>query len=159
MVKSLFNLAWWRARSQREQRALQIGGMVLLGLWLWRWVLSAAWHTWVHSEPMHAQLDQHLAQMQAMQQQWHALSEPTTPSPEVSLQTLQALVEALGDRAHSRHAGQQFFVEFNNLSPEALAQFLVQSRVQSHARVSEAHWQSVDGQWNGQLVLTLPGGR
>jgi hypothetical protein len=144
MVKSLFNLAWWRARSQREQRALQIGGMVLLGLWLWRWVLSAAWHTWVHSEPMHAQLDQHMAQMQAMQQQWHALSEPTTPSPEVSLQTLQALVEALGDRARSRHASQQFFVE---------------SRVQSHARVSEAHWQSVDGQWNGQLVLTLPGGR
>lgn len=157
-MKSLFKSTWWRARSQREQRTMQLGVMVLLGLGLWQWVLSAAWHTWVHSEPMHAQLDQHMAQMQSMQQQWHALSKRPAPSPQVSLQALQSLVQALGERGSSHLMGQQFHVEFHNLSSESLAQFLVQSSKHGHARLSEAHWQSVNGQWRGQMVFTLPGG-
>ena len=111
-----------------------------------------------HSEPVHAQLDPQIAQMQSMQQQWHALDKYTSPSTQVSLQALQQHVKTLGERASARHVDKQFQLEFKDLSSQALAQFLVQSSEQSQARLSEAHWQSVNGQWRGECVFILPGG-
>lgn len=159
----------WRARTKREQLAMQCGLGVLLCVLVWQLLMGPAWHTWLHSEKKHAQLDKQMAQMQAMQQQWQALPQQNGLAFESSLHALQQLVAALGEEAESRQTQAQFHVDVNDLSSQALAQFLVSS--QAHARVREAHWEVVNStpvnppaengqttnrRWRGQLVFDLP---
>jgi type II secretory pathway component PulM len=150
---------WWRARTERERLAMQWGLAMLLFCVVWQWLVWPARHTWLYSEKMHAQLDQQMAQMQAMQQQWHALPSSNKPAVDISLQAFQSRLNAWGDNVKSRQTNTQFHVDFTDMSSQALVELLVSS--QAHVRVSEAHWAldngtSVNPRWRGQLVFDLP---
>jgi general secretion pathway protein M len=65
--------------------------------------------------------------------------------------------DRLGGSARVVAAGDRATVTLSSASPNALAQWLTQARVDARALPSEAHLhRNAAGLWEGTLVLTLP---
>ena len=148
--------AHWRATSVREQRLLLAALALLLGAALWWLALAPAWATWRSAETQHRALDAQLQQMQFLQAQAKAIKAQPPLAAGEARRLLEASVKALGPAAQMTVMGERVTVTLKGVSAEALAQWLVQARLNARALPSEAHWvRSGPGTWDGTLVLNL----
>ena len=83
------------------------------------------------------------------------------PVGELDVDALRALEltirQRLGTTARYSIAGERVTVTLTGATPEALAQWLAQARVNARALPAEARLKrTAAGQWDGTLVMTLP---
>ena len=150
---------WLAARSPREQLGLH-SVAVLLGLWLlWQTGVAPAWQVWRGDRAQQAKLDQQLADMQAWQQEAQQLQQQIAAAPPNSLRSLQELAKTLGPSTQVQVQADRINIQFKDAAPQALAEFITQARLQARAKPEQAHWQSRQGHWDGQLVLSIPNSR
>jgi type II secretory pathway component PulM len=130
---------------------------VLLLLVLWQTTWMPAWRTWSHSEQTHQRLEQQLSDMRQMQQQLQQLQSQAPIAPQAAAQSLQTLASTLGKHTQVQQQAGQVQIQFKDVEPQQLAEFLSQAHQQSRARVLQANWQSTRGIWSGQIQFALPG--
>lgn len=149
--------AWWRERSLRERRALQLALLLVGALLLW-WAVRPAWQTLRAAPAQLAQLD---VQWQAMQRQ-AAEARELRATPPVTVEqaqlALKASADALGDKARLVVQGDRATLTLNGLPSGALRDWLLQARSSARARPIEARLTRAASGYSGSIVLVIGGG-
>ncbi len=155
--------ARWQALSSSEQRSLTGLAWVLSLALLYSVALAPAWRTLTHSHAQREQLNQQLAQMQALQAQAQALQQRTPLSRDEALRALQSLSKGAGSGLQLTVQGERVSVQVTALPASALAQWLQMARTQAQSLPVEAHLSQAKAtspgasiSWSGSLVLSLP---
>ena len=148
---------WLRRGTALKPALWQILIGVLLLLVLWQTTWMPAWRTWVNSEHRHLQLEQQLRDMQQMQQQLQQLQSQAPITPQAAAQSLQTLASTLGKQTQVQLQAGQVQIQFKDVEPQQLAEFLSQAHQQSRTRVVQANWQSTRRLWSGQILFAVPG--
>jgi general secretion pathway protein M len=147
------------ALAPRERRALQLA-VVVVGLALVWWVvLAPALGTLTKAPAQRLQLEQQRDRMLALQLRAQTLQAQATLPPADALQALQTAVSALGSGASLQVVGEVATVKLQQVSADALAQWLVQPQVGTRLQPVEARWVRDPGPvpaWSGTLVYRLP---
>lgn len=148
----------WEALAVRE-KLLVAGAVALVALALVWWIaLAPAVRVLRGADQQHRRLDAQLQQMLRLQAQAQAMqSQPKQNYDEALRQLEQAIRQQLGLTARYTIAGERVTLTLANTSPEALAQWLTQSRVNARALPGEAKLtRNTAGGWDGTVVVTLP---
>ena len=148
--------ARWNSVSPREQRLLLAALALVLAAALWWLGLAPALATLRSAEQQHPVLEAQLQQMQRLQAQAKALQAQPAMSLNEARRLLEASLKPLGATAQLAVVGERVTVNLKGASPDDLAQWLVQARLNARAVPSEAHLlRGVAGTWDGLLVLNL----
>jgi general secretion pathway protein M len=150
---------WLAQRSPREQTGIRAALLIVGVLLLWRMGVAPGLQVWSQSDSRQATLDRQLAEMQTLQQEAKRLGSQTQGGADAALQQLTMLAATLGPDTRVNPQTDQVSIEFKAASPQALADFITQARTQAQSRTVQAHWQFRQGQWQGQLVMSLPAKR
>ncbi len=164
----------WEALAGREQR-LVMGAAVLVGAALLWWIaLGPALSSLRLAKAQHPQLDAQLQQMQSLKAQATALAAMPKVSVDDARRTLESsLKQTLAASAQMTMVGNRATVNLKGASPDALAQWLLQARINARAvptevrlvkgaaaspapGVSPATAAANPVRWDGTVVLTLP---
>lgn len=147
----------------RERRAVTLAlWVVSLGL-LWWAFIAPAWTTLRQAPERHARLDAQLSQMRGMAASAQALRGQTNAQPptrESALRALDQATTAFGANGQFAVQGERATLTLKNASPEALAQWLQQVRINARLVPVEAKLnRPADGApvWSGSLVVAGPG--
>lgn len=150
--------AQWGKLAPREQR-LVLGAVLLVGgALLWWLAIAPAVRTLRAAPALHASLDVQLQQMRSLQTQAQALQSQPRLAPDDAMRALELTIrQRLGTTARYSIAGERVTVTLTGATPEALAQWLAQARVNARALPGEARLKrTANGLWDGTLVMTLP---
>jgi general secretion pathway protein M len=148
--------------SSRERTAVTIAAWVIgLGL-LWWLAVAPAIDTLRQAPARHARLDAQLGQMQRMAATAESLrgqSSAQPPGRDEVLRALETATTALGGTAQLSVLGDRATLTLRNTSPEALAQWLAQVRINARLLPVDSQINREPGSpgWNGTVVLTGPG--
>ena len=160
----------WQTLGAREQALLR-GAAGVVGLALVWWVLIAPpLRTLRQADALQRSLDLQAQKMQALQAQALALQSQPKLSRDDALRALEASIkQRLGPGAQLNVLGDRVTVTLKSTPADALAQWLMQARVNARAIPSEARLvrstnpatPEVPGSrnpvgWDGTLVLSLP---
>ena len=160
----------WQTLGAREQALLR-GAAGVVGLALVWWVLIAPpLSTLRQADALQRSLDLQAQKMQALQAQALALQSQPKLSRDDALRALEASIkQRLGPGAQLNVLGDRVTVTLKSTPADALAQWLMQARVNARAIPSEARLvrstnpatPEVPGSrnpvaWDGTLVLSLP---
>ena len=147
----------------RERRALTLA-LWVVGLGLLWWIgVAPAWATLRQAPERHARLDAQLSQMRGMAASAQALrgqSNAQMPARDTALRALEQATSALGASGQMALQGERATLTLNNATPEALAQWLQQVRLNARLVPVEAKLsRPADSAplWSGSLVLAGPG--
>ena len=163
----------WLALSAREQRGLQVVGVLLL-VWLaWQVLIAPAQNKLRQAESQRLAVAQQLAHMQALQAQALALQQRTPMSRDNALKALQGFALPSGMQLNPQ--GERVLVTLKAVPAHAVSDWLAQARTQAQALPSEVHLTrtstntamqpatsnsavQISPAWDGNLVLVLPRG-
>ncbi len=147
----------------RERRAVTLALWVVgLGL-LWWIAIAPAWSTLSQAPARQAQLDAQLSQMRGMAASAQALrgeSNAQPPGRDTVLRALDQATSALGASGQMVVQGERATLTLNNATPEALAQWLQQVRINARLVPVEAKLNrpaSGAPTWSGTLLVSGPG--
>ena len=165
--------ARWQTLAAREQTLLlSAAGVVGLAL-VWWLLIAPPLATLRQADTLQRNLDAQAQKMQALQAQALALQSQPKLSRDDALRALEASVkQRLGAGAQLNVLGERVTVTLKNTPAEALAEWLVQARVNARAIPSEARLvrrgsptpsamppapgSRTPVAWDGTLVLSLP---
>lgn len=150
--------ARWQQLAPRE-RSLVGAAALLVGLALLYWLaIAPAAATLRGADAAHRTLDEQLQRVLGLQAQARALQAQPRQNRDEALRLLEASVQQrLGTSARTVILGERVTVTLSGTSPDALAQWLTQARVNARAVPSEARLtRNPAGLWDGTLVLNLP---
>lgn len=148
--------ARWDQISRREQQLLQAALALVLVAVLWWVALAPALSTLRSADKQHQQLAVQMQQMQRLQAQAKAIQAQPRPEPEEARRLLEASLKALGNAAQMQVMGERVTVTLKGATPDSLAQWLVQARLNARTVPAEAHLtRNAAGTWDGTLVLNL----
>lgn len=151
----------WAVLASRERRLLSLAGALVLAAALWQWGMAPALRT-LHTAPAQTRvLNAQLQHMQALQAQAQALQKQSPLGYDDALRALTAAMrETLGPTAQISVVAERATVTLQAASPDALALWLEQARLNARAVPLEAHLarSAVPGgsRWSGVLVMGLP---
>lgn len=149
--------ARWRATSPREQRLLLGAAVMVLAALLWWVALAPALATLKKAESRQSVLDVQWQQMQRLQARAQALQAQPPLAPSVARGLLESSLQTLGETTQMSVVGERVTVTLKAASADALAQWLVQVRLNVRTTPTEARLvRNAAGTWDGVLVLTLP---
>ena len=147
----------------RERRAVTLALWVVgLGL-LWWIAIAPAWSTLRQAPERHARLDAQLSQMRGMAASAQALRGQTNAQPpgrDTALRALDQATSALGASGQIAVQSERATLTLNNATPEALAQWLQQVRINARLVPVEAKLDrpaSGAPAWSGTLMVSGPG--
>ena len=168
----------WDALGARERRLVLIAALIVGAALLWWIALGPALSTLKKAQAQHNELDAQLQQMQSLKAQASALAALPKISVEDARRALDAsLKQTLAASAQMVIVGNRATVTLKGASPDALAQWLLQVRINARAVPSEVRLvkaavpatpaNPVTGtapavvtanpvRWDGTVVLTLP---
>ena len=164
----------WEALAAREQRLVIGASVVVLAASLWWIALGPALASLRLANSQHPQLDAQLQQMQSLKAQAAALAAMPKVSIDDARRTLESsLKQSLATSAQMVIVGNRATVNLKNASPDALAQWLLQARINARAvpvevrlvkalPVALAQAGPPAGaptnpiRWDGTVVLALP---
>lgn len=146
----------WHSISRREQQLVLAALALLLAALLW-WVgLAPALATLRAAENQHQLLAAQLQQMQRLQAQVKTLQAQPRMAFDDARRLLEASLKSLGTTAQLAVAGERVTVTLKGASADAVAQWLMQARLNARAVPSEARLvRSAAGTWDGSLVLII----
>ena len=155
--------AHWQRLEQREQKLLRRAALVVGLALLWWLALAPPLRTLSQAEVQQRGLDLQWQKMLALQAEARVLQAQPGLSQEDAVRALEVSVrQRLGASAQLSVIADSATVTLRNAPADALAQWLVQARVNARAVASEARLvrnmanPTVPGGWDGTLVLSLP---
>ena len=146
---------------EKDRKLIQYLALALVFSLLWFWNIAPALKTYQEAPLQLAQLERQTENLKALQAQALALQK----APRVKVQNVgavlqQSLTEILGNSAKLNLEASRATLTLNNVSAEALAQFLTAARTQAQAMPIEAKLQKnktgTVEVWRGTLILSLP---
>jgi general secretion pathway protein M len=159
MMSQLRNLI--QSLPEKDRKLIQYLALALAFSLLWFWNIAPALKTYQEAPLQLAQLERQTENLKALQAQALALQK----APRVKVQNVgavlqQASSEILGNGAKLNLEASRATLTLNNVSAEALAQFLALARSQAQAMPIEAKLQKnktgTVEVWRGTLILSLP---
>ena len=151
----------WAGLPGREKNLFRLAALLLVAFVLWQFSLAPALATLRTADAQAKTLNAQMQQMQAMQVQAQAIEKQPALSVDEAVRALTAATkQTLGTTAQLAMAGDRASVTLKDATPEALAQWLVQARVNARSYLVEARL--VRGTapagpvWSGVLVMGLP---
>jgi general secretion pathway protein M len=154
--------ARWAGLPERERMLVKVAAGLVLAAGLWQLLLAPAWQTLRQAESQARLLDAQLQHMQALQAQAQSLQSQPALGHEAALRALeQATQQVLGGSARLQVAGERASITLQGASPDALAQWLAQVRLNARAVPVETRLARAPGTggattWNGVIVMSLP---
>jgi general secretion pathway protein M len=150
--------ARWDGLAAREKTLTAGAGVLIVVALVWLVLLGPALGTLRSAETQRRALDEQLRQMQTLQAQAQALQAQPKQNHDDAVRLLELSVrQRLGTSARILIAGDRATVTLTGTSPDALAQWLTQARVNARALPGEARIaRNAAGLWEGTLVLSLP---
>lgn len=146
---------------EKDRKLIQYLALALVFSLLWFWNIAPALKTYQEAPRQLVQLERQTENLKALQAQAIALQK----APRVKVQNVGAVLqqsstEIFGNGAKLNLEPSRATLTLNNVSPEALAQFLAAARTQAQAMPIEAKLQknktgTVEF-WRGTLILSLP---
>lgn len=159
-------LAWlqarWQALPPRDRVLAGVALGVLFAAALWWITLRPALITWRTAPAQRQALDLQLQRMQQLQAQAAAIRATAQPLPPLGRDEAQRALEAavrqhFGESARLTLGPQAATLALNGVSGQALAQWLVQARLEARTSPTEARLErQASGVWSGQMTLSLP---
>jgi len=148
--------ARWQGVSTRERRLVLLAVALVLAALLW-WVgVAPAFSTLRAAEGQRRLLDAQLQQMRDLQAQAKALQAQAPLAADEARRLLEASVKPLGATAQLTLAGERATVTLKGVSADALAQWLVQVRLNVRSVPSDARLvRGANGTWDGTLTLNI----
>ncbi|MDP3699759.1 MAG: type II secretion system protein GspM [Hylemonella sp.] len=150
----------WHALAPQDKNRLRGVALVAGALVLWFVLLAPAWHTVQDAPRQHQLLDRQLEKMQHLQTTLVQLREQPRASPAARAQALADTLKSLGPGAQLRVTGAQLTLTLKQVPTGVLADWLVESRVQTGMEAVEARLtrqgQGAGAVWDGVLVYRLP---
>lgn len=150
----------WHALAPQDRSRLRVLVLVAGALLLWFLLLAPAWRTVQEAPRRHAALDQQLEEMQRLHATLVQLREQPRASPEARVQALAGTLTLLGAGVQMRVTGEQLTLTLKQVPAGVLADWLVESRVQTGMEAMEARLtrqgQGAAAVWDGVLVYRLP---
>ena len=151
---------WSRLADQEKQMLMLIAALVI-GAVLWLQILAPA-RTTLHTADAQAKvLSAQLQAMQKMQSQAQALQKQPPLEFDAALKALAlATQQTLGANAQLTNTAERASVTLKGASADALAQWLVEARLNARSAPTEAHLvrttTPAGSVWNGVLIMSLP---
>lgn len=153
--------ARWTQLAAREKNLVRLALGLVFATLLWLLILAPALTTLRTADAQAKVLDAKLQRMQTLQAQAQSLQKQPPLGFDDALRALNAATkQTLGTSAQLNVAGDRASVTLKGASADALAQWLVQARVNARSVPLEARL--VRGTatgaaiWNGVLVMSLP---
>jgi general secretion pathway protein M len=153
--------ARWIRLPGREKNLIRLALLLVLATLLWQFSIAPALATLRTADAQAKALSAQLQQMQAMQTQAQALQNQPAPGFDEAVRALTAATkQTLGATAELGLAGERASVTLKDASPDALAEWLVQARLNARSVPTEARLvraaTSDSPTWSGVLVMSLP---
>lgn len=162
-VKSALHAAWsplrlrWTQSSARERQVARVAlALVALAL-VWFVALSPALRTLQTAKTQGPVLGAQLQSMLQLQAQAQAMQAQPNTSAVDARGLLSAALPTLGKSARMSVAGDRATVSLEGSTVDALTEWLVQVRLNAHARPLELHLSQRQGLWTGAIVLQVSG--
>lgn len=151
----------WSQLADQERQMLSLVLVVLAATVLWLLVLAPARTTLRTADAQAKALGAQLQHMQNLQAQAQSLQKQPPLGWEDALKALNtATQQTLGNTAQLSANGERATVTLQGASADALAQWLVQARVNARSVPAEARLvrasQNGVATWDGVLLMTLP---
>jgi general secretion pathway protein M len=152
---------FWRGLAERERIGVALALSAVLLTLLWWLALAPALQTLGSAGTEAALLESRLQAMRGLRAQAQALqAQPKVGRDEAQRALESSVSQRLGASAQLSVQGERATLVLKAASPEALAQWLAQARVNARALPSEARLQrsanTTAVSWDGTLVLALP---
>ena len=153
--------ARWARLPGREKNLFRLVALLLLAFVLWQFSLAPGLNSLRTADIQGKALDAQLQQMRAMQIQAQAIEKQPALGFDEAVRALGAATkQTLGTTAQLAMAGDRASVTLKEASPDALAQWLVQARVNARSFLIEARLvrgaTAAGTVWSGVLVMGLP---
>lgn len=128
----------WDGLGLRERRLVLIAGALVAAALLWWIALAPALATLRLAQDQHPRLDAQLQQMQTLKAQAGALAAQPKVLPDDARRSLEtSLKQTLGASAQMAVAANRATVTLKGAAPDALAQWLMQARINARAAPAE----------------------
>ena len=153
--------ARWIRLPGREKNGIRLAGLLVLAFLLWQFSIGPSLATLRSSNAQSKALSLQLQAMQAMQVQAQAVQKQPPLGFDEAVRALTAATkQTLGASAQLVLAGDRASITVKEASPDALAEWLAQARLNARSALIEARLvrASTPGGpvWNGVLVMGLP---
>ena len=153
--------ARWAGLPGREKNGLRLAGLLVLAFLLWQFSVGPSLATLRTADTQSRVLGAQLQTMQAMQLQAQAVQKQPPLGFDEAVRALTAATkQTLGAGTQVLLAGDRANITVKDASPEALAEWLAQARLNARSALIEARLvrASTPGGpvWNGVLVMGLP---
>lgn len=153
--------AGWSQLGTREKNLLRLSAALVLGALLWQFSLKPAIATLRSADAQASALNAQLQQMRAAQAQAQTLQKQPPLDFDAASRALSAATrQTLGASAQLSMVGERASVTLKDASPDALADWLIQARLNARSVPLEA--QLVRGSapagvtWSGTVMMALP---
>lgn len=156
--------AWqtrWAALTPKERKGLGLGAAAVLAAVLWMLVVGPGLQQWRTAEAKARALDAQLQQMQTLQVQAQSIQKQPALAYDDAVRALKlATQQSLGLSTQIQVVGDRATVTLQGATPQALAQWLSQARLNARSVPLEAHLARPPGPgpllWNGTVTMGLP---
>lgn len=153
--------ARWEALTPRDKNLVRLALGLVLALVLWQLSLKPAIATLRTADAQARALDAQLQQMRAAQAQAQTLQKQPPLDFDEAVRALTATTQqTLGATAQLNMVGERASVTLKNASPDALAEWLTQARLNARSVPQEARLMRSPAPggitWSGVLMMALP---
>jgi general secretion pathway protein M len=150
-------LSYWRQLKMSERRLILATFWLIFAALLWWLAIAPALKTIKEAPAQHRALDAQLQSMRSLSAEAKNLqSQPKLGLDEAQKALQSAVTLRFGSTAQLNLTGERASLTLKNASPQELALWLTQARVNARALPTEAKLtRNADG-WDGTMVLTLP---
>lgn len=153
--------AGWSRLGAREKNLLRLSAVLVLGALLWQFSLKPAIATLRSADAQASALNAQLQQMRAAQAQAQALQKQPPLDFDAASRALSAATQqTLGASAQLSMVGERASVTLKDAAPDALADWLVQARLNARSVPLEARLVRGNAPagvtWSGTVMMALP---
>jgi general secretion pathway protein M len=153
--------AGWSRLGAREKNLLRLSAVLVLGALLWQFSLKPAIATLRSADAQASALNAQLQQMRAAQAQAQALQkQPPLDFDAASRALSTATQQTLGASAQLSMVGERASVTLKDAAPDALADWLIQARLNARSVPLEARLVRGNAPagvtWSGTVMMALP---
>ncbi len=150
-------LSYWRQLKISERRLILAAFWLIFAALLWWLSIAPALKTLKESPAQHRALDAQLQSMLSLSAEAKNLqSQPKLGLDEAQKALQSAVTQRFGSTAQLNLTGERASLTLKNASPQELALWLTQARVNARALPTEAKLTRNGDGWDGTMVLTLP---
>lgn len=155
MMENYFS--YWRQLKISERRLILVAFWLIFAVLLWWLAIAPALKTIKEAPAQHRALDAQLQSMRSLSAEAKNLqSQPKLGLDEAQKALQSAVTQRFGSTAQLNLTGERASLTLKNASPQELALWLTQVRVNARALPTEAKLTRNGDVWDGTMVLTLP---